>query len=104
MDRIKLDQLDVYSFISEGEPLCSQIDPELFFPEPGVNVTPARKICAVCDLTEVCLTAAVEHGEEHGVWGGATPRQRSYLKTPAQVKQFVRWVKDRANTNKLMRD
>lgn len=62
------------------EALCTQTDPEIFFPEPGANATPARRICRACPVCTECLTEALNHRDvAFGVRGGLTPTQRRVL-------------------------
>lgn len=41
---------------------------------------PARAICNRCPVRQDCLDHAIEHREEHGMWGGHTPRERDALR------------------------
>jgi WhiB family redox-sensing transcriptional regulator len=50
--------------------------PETFFPSDGVGVEKARKICNACPVADQCLEHALDNRIEHGVWGGASERQR----------------------------
>ena len=59
--------------------LCSQTDPEAFFPEKGGSLEQARKICNACDVRDSCLAWALENGEDQGVWGGLSSRERRAL-------------------------
>lgn len=60
--------------------LCTQVDPELFFPEKGgKGADEARKVCGACDVVAECLAFALRTREEEGVWGGKSPRQRRKL-------------------------
>ncbi|AIT14553.1 WhiB family transcription factor [Mycobacterium phage Jamie19] len=59
---------------------CTQTDPEVFFPEKGEPVGPAREICKRCDVRQQCRDIAIAHDEEFGIWGGLTPNQRRALK------------------------
>jgi WhiB family redox-sensing transcriptional regulator len=61
------------------EALCLQTDPELFFPGKGGSCEPAKRICRGCSVRAECLSHALEHGENDGVWGGTSPRQRRAL-------------------------
>ena len=63
-------QMDT-TWMSEGK--CREVDPELFFPSDGVGVIKARKVCAQC------LEYALDNQIEHGVWGGASERERRRL-------------------------
>ncbi|HUC32357.1 MAG TPA: WhiB family transcriptional regulator [Ilumatobacteraceae bacterium] len=56
---------------------CRNYPPAVFFPSDGVGVDRARKICSNgCPVAEQCLEYALEHRIEHGVWGGASERER----------------------------
>lgn len=55
---------------------CRDLPPSLFFPSDGVGVEVARKICAECCVREECLEYAVSQRIDHGVWGGASERER----------------------------
>ncbi|MDA8391953.1 MAG: WhiB family transcriptional regulator [Actinomycetota bacterium] len=55
---------------------CRDLPPSLFFPSDGVGVEVARKICAECSVREQCLEYAVSQRIDHGVWGGASERER----------------------------
>lgn len=50
--------------------------PGEFFPSDGVGVDKARKICAQCSVQEACLEYALKYRIDHGVWGGASERER----------------------------
>ena len=55
---------------------CRELPPETFFPSDGVGVELARRICADCPVKEPCLEYALYNRIEHGVWGGASERER----------------------------
>ncbi len=55
---------------------CRELAPETFFPSDGVGVEIARRICADCPVKEPCLEYALHNRIEHGVWGGASERER----------------------------
>lgn len=62
-----------------GEEPCTQIGVENFFMDPthfGIwaakNIQP---ICAACPMQAECLEWGLRH-EEHGWWGGYSPRER----------------------------
>lgn len=69
-------------------PLCAQADPEIWFPSHRAtpnsidrnNINAAKAICAKCPLATACLEWAIEHNEEHGIWGGLTYYERKRLK------------------------
>ena len=56
--------------------LCRERSPQEFFPSDGVGVEQARKICAECPVKDECLEYALTYRIDHGVWGGASERER----------------------------
>ena len=60
---------------------CSGAGDGVFFPDRyGKTATAeAVAICATCTVTDDCLTYALDHGIEHGVWGGVTPAARRLI-------------------------
>ena len=70
------------------EALCSQTDPEIFFPEKGEPGRTAREICFKCPVIHDCLQWAIDNREMHGIWGGLSPVDRKIMgnaKSPTQV-------------------
>ena len=63
--------------------LCSQTDPEAFFPEKGGSTREAKRVCSRCDVRGDCLTFALSHDERFGIWGGLSERERRRLKKAA---------------------
>ena len=61
-------------WMAEGK--CREVPPSVFFPSDGVGVDAARKICADRPVKAPCLEYAVVHRIDHGVWGGASERER----------------------------
>ena len=59
-----------------GDGNCASQPPEFFFPSDGVGVEVAKKVCADCAVKEPCLEYAIRNRIDHGVWGGASERQR----------------------------
>ena len=55
---------------------CADLNPSLFFPSDGKGVEVAKKICSTCDMKIPCLEYALRNRVDHGVWGGASERQR----------------------------
>ncbi len=58
---------------------CRHYPPDAFFPSDGVGVERAKEICAECPVKMRCLEYALEHRIDHGVWGGASERQRQRI-------------------------
>jgi WhiB family redox-sensing transcriptional regulator len=55
---------------------CRDLPPKTFFPSDGVGVDQARQVCAECPVRDACLEYALGHHIDHGVWGGASERER----------------------------
>jgi hypothetical protein len=80
---------------------CKDSDPELFFPERGENAKAqaAKQVCAACQVQPQCrdlaVRAASSREEDHGIFAGTTPHQRSGLRGhPAPGPSS--WYQDRA--------
>jgi WhiB family redox-sensing transcriptional regulator len=63
-------------------------DPELFFPVGNTGpaleqIERARAVCNGCSVREVCLSWAMEHNQDSGVWGGLSEDERRSLKRRA---------------------
>jgi WhiB family transcriptional regulator, redox-sensing transcriptional regulator len=65
---------------------CRELDPERFFPESGehTKAAEAKAICASCQVRDQCLELAVKAAggidQDHGVFGGTLPAERSRLR------------------------
>jgi WhiB family redox-sensing transcriptional regulator len=68
------DEMEQNAWMAKGA--CRNYEPSVFFPSDGVGVDRARKICATCNVTEDCLEYALLNRIDHGVWGGASERER----------------------------
>lgn len=49
------------------------------------EITAARAVCAGCPVKRECLTSAMVHREQFGVWGGTSGRQRARMR--ATIRQ-----------------
>jgi WhiB family redox-sensing transcriptional regulator len=67
----------------QRDAICSQTDPEAFFPEKGGSTRDAKKICSGCDVKQKCLDYALANDERFGIWGGLSERERRKLKRRA---------------------
>ncbi|WIM26110.1 WhiB family transcriptional regulator [Microbacterium sp. zg-Y625] len=67
----------------QSDALCSQTDPEAFFPEKGGSTRDAKRVCASCDVRTECLEYALRNDERFGIWGGLSERERRKLKRQA---------------------
>lgn len=61
---------------------CRGAGPEPWFPRRGESVEEARSLCDECSVRGECLEAGLQ--ERHGLWGGASERQRRRLRRPGQ--------------------
>lgn len=64
---------------------CGGQEPELFFPVGNtgpakLQIDEAKAVCNRCEVSEQCLTWALETGQEFGVWGGMSENERRALK------------------------
>jgi WhiB family redox-sensing transcriptional regulator len=64
----------------QTDALCSQTDPEAFFPEKGGSTRDAKRVCSTCDVRAECLEYALQNDERFGIWGGLSERERRKLK------------------------
>jgi WhiB family redox-sensing transcriptional regulator len=66
---------------------CAESDPDLWHPENNnaAQAKQAAAICRRCPVRAECLAYALEHGEEHGVWGGMSVRERERLRREEQA-------------------
>jgi hypothetical protein len=57
------------------------MDTNVFFPERGVLVAPAKRICAGCEVRDECLEYAVREGPMPGIYGGASEEERRMMRS-----------------------
>jgi WhiB family transcriptional regulator, redox-sensing transcriptional regulator len=64
--------------IAWKEAACVGQKPEWWFPERGQNdiLDLALSICSQCPIKTECLAFAICTGEDEGIWGGTTGRER----------------------------
>jgi WhiB family transcriptional regulator, redox-sensing transcriptional regulator len=80
---------------------CTDVDPELFFPEPGQvpQAAQAKAVCAGCAVRGPCLEAALHgpqaHDDHAGIFAGTTARERVRLRGRASHAEGTRFVHDR---------
>ena len=70
--------------------LCRELPPSTFFPSDGVGVDQARRICNTCPVREPCLEYALAERVDHGVWGGASERERRRILKRRRQESAVR--------------
>lgn len=64
---------------------CGDEDPELFFPVgktgPALRqIAAAKAVCRRCPVRGACLRWALDSGQDHGVWGGASEDERREIR------------------------
>lgn len=67
--------------------LCTQADPEIFFPPKGNPGIRAKQICAGCPVRAECLAYAIEADEEFGIWGGLNRAERLKVREALQARK-----------------
>ena len=75
-----LDDDDDSPLAGQVDALCSQTDPEAFFPEKGGSTRDAKRVCASCEVKAECLEYALQNDERFGIWGGLSERERRRLR------------------------
>ncbi len=68
---------------------CRGLDPDIFFPDRGESLAPAKAVCADCIVRDECLEYALDHRERFGVWGGTSERERRRLRRSRRVAQVA---------------
>jgi len=70
-----------FNELDVSKALCAETDPELFFPDKGLNSYGhlAKRICEQCEIRLDCLEVALRREYTDGIWGGTTPRERANL-------------------------
>ncbi|WP_188188072.1 WhiB family transcriptional regulator [Nonomuraea sp. SYSU D8015] len=48
--------------------LCSQTDPEVFFPEKGASPKVAKRVCRSCEVQAECLQYALSNPPSRSPW------------------------------------
>ncbi|MET9694314.1 WhiB family transcriptional regulator [Streptomyces sp. NPDC006514] len=79
---------DTTEIVENLRAACADEDPELFFPigDTGpalLQQEEAKAVCRRCPLMEECLQGALERGENYGVFGGLSERERRSLERRA---------------------
>ena len=79
---------------------CRDADPDVFFPDGDVRaareqVKTAKLICRGCPVKIICLSWALDSGQEHGIWGGLTEDERRRLRRRNPSWAAGRWHGER---------
>lgn len=61
---------------------CTQVPGDMWFPENGVDqsVSEVKGMCWECPVRPQCLEYALANGEQFGIWGGLTVKERRELR------------------------
>lgn len=68
-----------------NNPLCAQVDGELWFPEKGGSSVAAKKICSQCSHITDCAEWGIKH-EVYGIWGGLSVVERKKIRRQRNIK------------------
>ena len=88
-------------FTDKGNPVCSETDPDLFFPvdaldgtmtyrEHYTNEQEVKKLCSTCPYKFECLAYAIKDLDIQGIWGGTTQVERRRLTRSIRTHQKAR--------------
>lgn len=72
---------------------CTEVDPEIFFPERGGSSKAARAVCGECSVRQECLLYALANREQFGIWGGTSERERRRLRRMSPARTNVTLVR-----------
>ena len=66
---------------TEAACASSSLHPDSWFGEPGEpRYRAARAVCVYCPVRRSCLAHALARDEQDGIWGGADPTDRAWLR------------------------
>lgn len=69
-----------------ADALCREHPGVTFFLERGEDARPAKAICSSCLVRDECLAYAIDQGSAlHGIWGGASDRERRRMRKSTTV-------------------
>lgn len=69
---------------------CAEPGPDLWFPERGEPLSPAKAICASCLVASECLDYADVLDIRAGIWGGLTWPERKARRTSSPDRSVAR--------------
>jgi WhiB family redox-sensing transcriptional regulator len=67
---------------ADTNPPCQETDPEAWFLDKSDVATSrqAKELCESCPVIKECGEFAIANQEQFGIWGGMTPRERSFYR------------------------
>jgi WhiB family transcriptional regulator, redox-sensing transcriptional regulator len=94
------DSIKIPDFSEFGNPPCSEVDPEIFFPVDNGEEIPrtkngkttyavvsrytneqgAKSVCFKCPYKAACLEYAINDYTLQGIWGGTNEAQRATIR------------------------
>ena len=72
----------------QNDARCTEVDPEIFFPERGGSSRAARTVCAQCNVRAQCLEYALNNKEQFGIWGGTSERERRRIRKERALRRL----------------
>jgi len=66
---------------------CKPGDTNVFFPSDNSGVIFAQRICGPCPVKTPSLEYALANGIDHGVWGGASERERRRISKRRRIER-----------------
>lgn len=75
-----ISQVEVVKDSWREDALCTQMDPDMFFPPRGSTGEEAKAVCKLCPVVTECLKFALDNHELYGVWGGMNEHERRATK------------------------
>jgi predicted RecB family nuclease len=79
---------DMPNWVEYGQPLCREVDPDLFFPvksDDQTHLRMIRNICNSCTVKQKCFEYALNDPYILGIWGGTTYRQRERIRQQRRI-------------------
>lgn len=67
-------------------------------PTRGGATSRAKRVCAECPVRAACLDHALTYNEQHGIWGGKTPRERQELQLTTAIESGPTLQQQQART------
>jgi WhiB family redox-sensing transcriptional regulator len=69
-------------------PLCAEVDTELFFPDKGEysQAKKAKEVCRRCPHLSECLEWAIPN-ERFGIWGATNERERGRMRAKLKLRE-----------------
>lgn len=78
---------------------CLGEDPDLFFPERGASTKEAKAVCQGCEVRGDCLEYALANGEQFGIWGGLSKRERLKIIRQRALARAAAATRDKVMSN-----